>query len=142
MSVFKLSNRSLERLVGVDDQTKDAVILAINEITVVDFGIPPHGGFRTAEEQFYLYKKGASERDGYEKESYHQSGKAIDFYAYVDGKASWEYHHLAMVAAAILQAGTKIGIELEWGGFWEPRKPRIINGVNYGWDCGHIQRVR
>ena len=38
-----------------------------------------HQGYRTAEEQNALYKKGRSKLDGYKKKSFHQSGNAVDF---------------------------------------------------------------
>ena len=51
--------------------------------------------------------------------AYHQTGNAVDVYAYVDGKASWDHEHLASVAAAMLQASSELGIPLEWGGLWK-----------------------
>jgi hypothetical protein len=37
----------------------------------------------------------------------------------VDGKASWEKEHLAIIAAAMLQASAQLGYELKWGGLWK-----------------------
>jgi peptidoglycan L-alanyl-D-glutamate endopeptidase CwlK len=91
------------------------------ELSIVDFGIPQSGGKRDAKEQFLLYKKGVSGCDGYKLKSYHQSGKALDFYAYVDGKASWDEKHLALIACAFLQAANALGFNLEWGGLWKSR---------------------
>jgi hypothetical protein len=81
---------------------------------------------RTAEDQHDLYLDGKSKCDGYDNESYHQSGKALDFYAYVDGAGSWKREHLTEVAAAFLQAAATLGYKLEWGGFWP-------------WDAPHVQ---
>lgn len=114
---MKFSERSLMRLEGVDERLQKIMHHAIG-ITKVDFGIPPYGGVRTAKEQSLLFKEGKSKADGYEKESKHQSGRAVDVYAYVDGKASWEEEHLAMVACAVLQSASKLGYALEWGGLW------------------------
>jgi peptidoglycan L-alanyl-D-glutamate endopeptidase CwlK len=114
---FKFSRSSLNRLNTVNCDLKEVAMRAI-DITTVDFGIPQYGGLRTVEEQQALYKDGKSMCDGIEKPSYHQSGNALDFYAYVDGKASWKKEHLAMVAAAFLQAASELGIKLEWGGLW------------------------
>ena len=133
---FKLSKTSKERLSGVEAKPK-AIIYRALEISKVDFGIPEFGGLRTAEEQNQLFKKGVSQLDGYERESYHQSGKAVDFYAFVDGKASWQPDHLAMVAAAILQAATEFGVHAEWGGLWSTGQKN--NGIEYGFDCPHIE---
>jgi len=99
---------------------------------------------RTADRQFELFSAGKSKADGYDKLSLHQRnvatgyGEALDFYAFVDGHASWEYEHLAMVAAAFFQAASMLGYQIEWGGLWKSRTPKIINGIPYGWDCPHI----
>ena len=65
------------------------------------------------------FHAGLSKCDGYEKISSHQTGEALDVYAYVDGNASWEEHHLAMVATAMLQSASQLGVGLEWGGLWK-----------------------
>ena len=54
---FKLSQRSLDRLVGVDKDLVDVVKRAI-EITTVDFGVIE--GVRTVERQKELVAAGAS----------------------------------------------------------------------------------
>ncbi len=115
--MFHLSNKSKERRKGVDPRLIEISDLAI-QITVVDFGIPRDGGLRNAHRQRELFDDGKSKADGFEKKSFHQSGKALDFYAYVDGKASWDTEHLAMVAAAFLQAASLLGYKLKWGGLW------------------------
>lgn len=114
---FKFSRTSLNRLNTVNRDLQKIAMRAI-EITAVDFGIPRHGGLRTPSEQEVLFNEGKSLCDGYDKCSLHQTGNALDFYAYVDGKASWEPEHLAMVAAAFLQASSELCIYLEWGGLW------------------------
>lgn len=116
--MFKLSKRSKERRAGVDPrliQINDGALI----ICPIDFGIPNYGGVRSAKTQNGLFLDGKSGCDGYEKLSKHQLFKALDFYAYVNGKASWEPEHLAIVAAAHLQVACKLGYELEWGGFWK-----------------------
>lgn len=115
---FKLSDRSKERMEQVDDRLQQLAFAAITR-TKVDFGIPADGGLRTAERQKELFDKGVSKCDGYNNKSYHQTGKALDFYAYVDGKASWEPEHLAMVACAFLETASIVGIRLEWGGLFQ-----------------------
>ena len=55
---FKLSGRSLDKLVGVDQRLVDVVCRAI-EITEIDFGVIC--GLRTQEEQKELVAKGASQ---------------------------------------------------------------------------------
>ena len=114
---LKLSERSKKRRSGVDPRLIEISDLAIS-ITKIDFGHPEHSGMRSAEEQFELFKIGRSKADGYKKLSRHQTGLALDFYAFVDGKASWDKEHLAMVACAFLQAASILGYQLEWGGLW------------------------
>ncbi|MDB4302169.1 M15 family metallopeptidase, partial [bacterium] len=77
--------------------------------------------------------------DGTEKLSKHQSGNALDFYAYVNGFASWDHDHLAMVACAYFQAASILGYRIKWGGLWKSKNPTIKNGIPYGWDCPHIE---
>lgn len=101
-------------MAGVDPRLIEICNLALG-ISKVDFGIPSTGGLRTPEQQFELYKQGKSKCDGYERESYHQTGKALDFYAYDKG-ASWDEMKLAMVATAFLQAASQLGYPLVWGG--------------------------
>jgi len=136
MSKFKFSKISNERRAGVDPRLIQISDRAL-EISVVDFGIPEHGGKRTALEQHLLFQEGVSRVDGYNDLSYHQSGKALDFYAFVNGEASWHPGHLAMVASAFLQAAVEFGYRLTWGGLWEPVK--TTQGVPHGWDAGHVQ---
>ena len=119
--MFTLSSRSKANRQGVDSRLIEISDLAI-QLTVIDFGIPSSGGLRTREEQRKLFDDGKSKADGTIKLSNHQSGRALDFYAYVDGKASWDEYHLAMVAAAFLQAASILGYELEWGGLWKSFK--------------------
>lgn len=133
---FKLGKSSRKNLYGVDAQLHRVVERAL-EITKVDFGIPPMGGFRTAEEQQMLYKSGKSTLDGYLKESYHQTGRAFDVFAYVDGKASWDKTHLYEVATAILAAASQLGVALKWGGHWTNfvDMPHFELAPNARWDA-------
>jgi peptidoglycan LD-endopeptidase CwlK len=120
---YKLSERSIKRMSGVDPRLQEIAQRAI-EITAVDFGVPKGGGRRTAEQQNALYRDGASRCDGYTNRSNHQPptpggfGAALDFYAYKNGEASWVKYDLTMVAAAFLQAASELGYSLEWGGLW------------------------
>ena len=86
--MFRFSKRSKGLLSGIDSRLADLMEDAL-AVSPIDFGIPNHGGIRTAEEQAALFKAGRSERDGVIKLSKHQSGKAVDIYAYVNGKATW-----------------------------------------------------
>jgi len=116
--VFSLGKKSIENLIGVDDELIGVIELAI-EITKVDFGIPSTGGYRVEAEQAKLFTAGLSKCDGRVNRSKHQTGRAVDVFGYVDGKASYKTEHLAMVAAAMLQAASQLGIKLKWGGHFK-----------------------
>ena len=120
----KFSKTSLARRSGVDGRLVEISDLAI-KICPIDFGIPGDGGIRTPERQQELFNEGLSKCDGFKNKSFHQTGLALDVYAYVDGKASWETEHLAVVAAAMLQAASQLGYKLEWGGLWPWDKPHF-----------------
>ena len=115
---FKLGKNSINNLAGVDGRLIAIADLAI-ELTNIDFGVPSTGGLRTEADQAKLFADGVSKADGVNNKSYHQSGKAMDVYAYVDGKASWDKLHLAIIASAMLQASAQLGYKLKWGGLWK-----------------------
>ena len=124
--MYKLSKRSRERLNGIS-----TVLIDIIEEGIVnspfDFGIPQYGGLRTAEDQNKLYQQGRdlpgsiiTNVDGYIKKSYHQTGKAFDDYAHVDGRASWHADHLTSIARHLQALALDCyGVNLEWGGAWK-----------------------
>jgi peptidoglycan L-alanyl-D-glutamate endopeptidase CwlK len=114
---FKLGQNSLNNRAGVDPRLIEISDRAI-QISIIDFGIPSSGGMRTVEDQAKLFTAGKSKADGRTHKSYHQTGRALDVYAYVDGKASWEKEHLAIVAVAMMQAANELGHRLEWGGLF------------------------
>jgi peptidoglycan L-alanyl-D-glutamate endopeptidase CwlK len=114
---FKFSPRSLRHMEGVNDKLIQIANLAL-ELSPIDFGIPDTGGVRSAPIQNALYLNQKSKADGYKKRSKHQDGEALDFFAYVDGNASWEECHLTTVACAFLQAANTLGFRIEWGGYF------------------------
>jgi peptidoglycan L-alanyl-D-glutamate endopeptidase CwlK len=122
--MYALSKRSRKRLEGIKPVLIEIVEEAIKE-SPYDFGIPSFGGKRTAEEQFYLYNKGVSKCDGYNKLSNHQPkegkefGEAFDIYAYVDGKATWNHEYYKPIADHIIKVAKEcFNVDLEWGGNW------------------------
>jgi peptidoglycan L-alanyl-D-glutamate endopeptidase CwlK len=115
---FKLGANSINNMSGIDERLIAIAELAIT-LTNIDFGIPNTGGLRSTEDQAKLFTSGVSKADGRTNKSYHQTGKAVDVYAYVDGKASWDKLHLSLIAAAMLQASSQLGFELKWGGLWK-----------------------
>ena len=109
--MFKLSQRSFQRLAGVDEALQDTVKLAIQK-TKVDFGVIC--GMRTKEEQEALVAKGASQT----MKSKHLEGKAVDLMAYIDGRASWELNLYDEIADAMKEASKETEVDLRWGACW------------------------
>lgn len=108
---YQLSQRSLDRLEGVDERLVKIVCRAI-EITDTDFGVIQ--GLRTEEEQKALVAKGASKT----MKSKHLEGKAVDLMAYVDGRGCWELSVYDNIAEAVQQAATEEGVQIRWGAAW------------------------
>lgn len=115
--MFEFSKRSLGVLSKVDYRLQAVILEALSESSI-DFGIPSTGGLRSAAMQQELFLAGKSKVDGHDKKSYHQSGKAIDVYAYVDGKASWDEEHLALIADTVKRVARRMNIDITWGGDW------------------------
>ena len=115
--MFKLGANSLINRFGVDPRLIEISDRAI-QISIIDFGIPNSGGLRTVKDQAALFTAGKSKADGRTHKSYHQTGRALDVYAYVDGKASWSVEHLAIISVAMMQAANELGYKLESGGLW------------------------
>jgi len=109
--VYKLSNRSLDRLNGVDDRLVEVVKAAIQE-TEVDFGVIQ--GLRTLEEQKKLFESGASQT----MKSKHLDGLAVDLMAYIGGRGSWELNVYDEIADAMKEAAVKVDVAVRWGAAW------------------------
>ena len=110
--MFKLSQRSLQKLEGVDEALQETVKLAIQK-TKIDFGVIC--GMRTVKEQEALVAKGASKT----MKSKHLEGKAVDLMAYIDGgRASWELKLYDDIADAMKEASKETEVDLRWGACW------------------------
>ncbi len=130
---FKLSNNSLKNIKGIDDRLQILVVNTLLYKSEHDFGIPRDGGMRTAERRNELYQK-TNPRvtwvDGYEKKSYHQSGKAFDVFLYDEHGACWDctdkYTEIYLAIKQEFDEMKKEGIfrkyeNLEWGGNWKKK---------------------
>lgn len=115
--MFTLSDRSLKRLEGVNDDLVKIVKLAIRR-TPVDFGVAWCGGFRTPEEQNQLFKDGYSQKDGYEKLSRHQFGDAVDLQVYVGGAVVQNEKMQYIVAGVMFACASELDIKIRFGGDW------------------------
>ena len=145
---MKFSQRSLSKLLTVDSELQDVFLEAI-KFSPIDFGISE--GLRTAERQLYHFKKGrkwdgtrwivvdakkvVTQCDGTIKKSKHQSGNAIDVFAWVNGKESYEDEHMCMIAGVVLSVANRRVLKLKWGGTF---------GSNDfdGWDKPHFELIQ
>ena len=109
---YQLSQKSLDRLTGVDPRLVACVKRAI-EITTIDFAVTE--GLRTKERQIELFNKGASQiRDG----GTHVEGIAVDLVAYLEDRISWELNIYDEIADAMKQAAIELDVPLRWGAAW------------------------
>jgi peptidoglycan LD-endopeptidase CwlK len=119
---FKLSQRSLDKLDGVDEKLVATVKLAI-AVAKIDFGVIC--GLRTMEEQRVLVDKGASKT----MRSKHLDGKAVDLMAYIGSRGSWELNLYDDIADAMKEAAVETGAVLRWGAAWHIPDIRQWNGT-------------
>lgn len=119
---FKLSQRSLDNLNGVDPKLVAVVKRAI-ELTKVDFGVIE--GLRTVERQRELVDKGASQTMA----SKHVEGKAVDLMAYIGSRASWELNLYDDIADAMKAAAIELDVSLRWGAAWQVNDIRKWQGT-------------
>ena len=115
--MFKLSNRSLEKLEGVNPLLVDTVKRAI-QLSKVDFGVIY--GVRSLAEQERLYKAGRSQtmksrhliqEDG--------TSHAIDLMAYDGSNPSWDIVMYDDIADAMKAAAKETGAKIGWGAAWQ-----------------------
>ena len=109
--MYKLSQRSLDRLEGVDERLQAVVRHAINA-TKTDFGVIC--GMRTLEEQRALVEKGASQT----MKSKHLEGLAVDLMAYIGSRGSWELNLYDDIADAMAEAAREVDVPIVWGAAW------------------------
>jgi len=108
---FKLSTRSLDRLIGVDERLVAVVKGAIHK-SKIDFGVIC--GMRTRKEQEDLVAKGASQT----MKSKHLDGLAVDLMAYIGSRASWELNLYDDIAAAMAESAREVDVPIRWGAAW------------------------
>jgi peptidoglycan L-alanyl-D-glutamate endopeptidase CwlK len=119
---FRLSQRSLSKLEGVDERLVAVVKNAITR-TKVDFGVTC--GLRTIEEQRELVAKGASQT----MKSKHLEGLAVDVVAYIGPRISWELNLYDDIADAFKEAAIDCDVPLKWGGAWSVGDIRQWDGT-------------
>lgn len=108
---FKLSNRSLSKLEGVDPSLVSVVEQAI-KLTKVDFGVTE--GLRSVSRQKELVAAGKSQT----MRSKHIEGRAVDLVAYIGSDIAWELNLYDDIADAMKEAARQQGVSLRWGAAW------------------------
>ena len=125
--MFKLSNRSLEKLEGVNPVLVNTVKRAI-ELSKVDFGVIY--GVRSLAEQEKLYKAGRSQT----MKSRHLiqgdgTSHAVDLMAYDGSNPSWEIVMYDDIADAMKAAAKETGAKICWGAAWQIKDIAEWNGT-------------
>lgn len=106
---FSLSQKSLDKMQGVDSRLVQVVKRAI-EITTVDFKVLE--GVRTVERQKELLKLKVTQT----LKSKHLEGLAVDLGALHGPDVSWEKPLYFEIAKAMKQASKELNIPIRWGG--------------------------
>ena len=119
---FKLSQRSLDKMEGVDDTLVEVVKEAI-QLTKVDFGVT--FGMRTLEEQQKLFDSGRSQT----MKSKHLEGRAVDLVAYFGSDISWELNIYDDICDAMAEAARRNTLALKWGAAWSEGDIRMYTGT-------------
>ena len=107
--VFKLSEKSQSKL-GLVHPDLRAVVEAAIKVTTVDFVVGE--GLRTLDRQRELVAAGASQT----MNSRHLRGLAVDLFALVGGKITWQPKVYSQIADAMLSSAAKLHIPIRWGG--------------------------
>lgn len=132
---YRYGSSSLQHISTVIPELQKVCYKAINiansrKMHCPDFGISR--GLSTPDEQFELFKQGRVKThsgwivndpgkiitncDGYGLKSPHQYGRAVDFFAYIDGRANYEDGNIALIATCFMEAADNEGLEYDWGG--------------------------
>jgi peptidoglycan L-alanyl-D-glutamate endopeptidase CwlK len=106
--MFKLSNKSLDKMLGVHPDlilvVKAAILISTQDFTVLE-------GLRSPERQQKLYDAGKSTT----LNSRHISGHAVDLAPW---PISWDWNYFYPIADAMKEAAANLNVDLEWGGDW------------------------
>lgn len=115
---YKFSQKSIERLHTCDVFLVDIMQEALMR-SAIDFGIAE--GYRTPERQRQLFDEGKSKIDGISKRGKHNfnPSRAVDIYAWVNGKVCYDKHALCFLAGVILSRAKELSVPLRWGGNWD-----------------------
>lgn len=137
---FKLSQRSLDRLKGVDDKLVSVVKRAI-EISEVDFMVVE--GLRTKQRQEELYAQGRTKAGKivtWTMKSKHIDGLAVDIAPVnKDGSIDWNsFVKFDKMAQAMFNAAKELNVQIRWGADWNQNGKKREKGET---DSPHFELV-
>lgn len=110
--MFKYGRRSKERLITGHLDLATVAHRAL-QLSKVDISVAEV--LRSHERQVEL----VAARKSFTMNSRHLTGHAMDLWAYVDGKVSWEWPHYYEIARAVKAAAMELEVDLVWGGVWD-----------------------
>lgn len=114
--MFKLSEKSLNKLEGVHEDLTKVVKQAI-KVSTVDFCVVE--GLRSVDRQKKLYAQGRTAPGKivtWTMLSRHLSGHAVDLGAIVNGVLSYDEKWYTQIANAMLGSAASLNVPLKWGG--------------------------
>lgn len=125
---YNFSDGSLNRMVGLSDDLKKLLFLALKR-TPIDFGIAWRGGFRTVAVQQELFAKvpKVTSKDGIIKRSKHQSGLAVDLMPYVKGKAAPTKENYLLLAGVMFACASELDLKLRSGMDWDMDSEYLVD---------------
>lgn len=108
---YKLGATSRKNLVGVHS---DLVLCVGRAIQICECDFTVAEGLRSLAKQQEYFKAGSTKT----MNSRHLTGHAVDLFAWVGGKVSWDWKYYHMIAVAMKQAAAELSVPVEWGGDW------------------------
>ena len=146
MEHHRFGQKSLDELKGVHPALVSVATLAL-KYSHQDFAV--HDGLRTPAEQNALFRRGASQIDGYSKIGKHQVqpatgyGHAVDLVPYVPGRGLvWDWDLIYPICRAMTAASRKLNVPIRWGGCWGHEAIHTMSGDPENWVQAYVKRKR
>ena len=141
-SGFKFGQKSERELQGVHPALVAVTRLALT-LSTQDFGV--FDGIRTAQEQNSLFRRKASQRDGYNRKSEHQVqdtgyGHAVDLVPWHGGRYVWDWDMIYPIAEAMTEASKALDVSIRWGGCWGDTAIKDLTGAPENWVQEYVRR--
>jgi peptidoglycan L-alanyl-D-glutamate endopeptidase CwlK len=117
------------------------VITRAKETCPEKFGV--FDGIRTAQDQNALFRRKASQKDGYRNKSTHQMqatgySHAADLVPLVNGEWDWDWDILYVIAEHMHDAAVELDVQIRWGGCWKHINP--LKGSPENWVAEYVKR--